>query len=398
MIFLFTGVNGASKTLNAIKFINEDEQFKGRPVYYNHIRDVQPENEKGVKVLNSNWIELSDDDAKKWYEIEYGAVIFIDESHYLFPVITKRNGLPEHYINEITEHRRLGHDIVLVTQDPRNIDAFVRRLVGVHRHYERIMQGEKIKFFQWNKCVENVQEFHARKEGAAQIGSIDKKYFGTYKSAELHTHKARIKWSKIALIVIPILLLPFILYFGLSGLMSTGKEEVVSAADSVAPSGQQSSSQSSIFGGDKRPLTLHEYIDLNTPRISGLAFTAPIYDEVRKPVTYPKMNCVLWIDRDDCVCYSQQATRLQVDQDTCRQVVRNGLFDHAKPDPDPNEEPRRWTAKREDPVGHSRRQAFFLADTTPKPKPFEQHVKESSARHFDRERDSALRSPQAPRL
>ena len=90
------------------------------------------------------------------------------------------------------------------------------------------------------------------------------------------------------------------------------------------------------FGGDDAPMTIEEYQYINTPRVPGFAFTAPIYDDVREPVTYPWPNCIRWehAHKTDCRCYTQQATRLDVPESICNDIVDNGLFDHAKDNSD----------------------------------------------------------------
>ena len=74
MIKFFTGIPGSSKTLNAVKEINEDPLYQNRPIYYHNVKEVTFE----------NWIELSDEEVKKWYELPAGSVIFMDEVQKIF--------------------------------------------------------------------------------------------------------------------------------------------------------------------------------------------------------------------------------------------------------------------------------------------------------------------------
>jgi hypothetical protein len=77
------------------------------------------------------------EDVYKWYELEVGSVIVIDEAHYYFP---KRSGSknvePEH-VFRMTELRKPNFDVFLITQHPMNVDVFVRRLCNRHVHYHR---------------------------------------------------------------------------------------------------------------------------------------------------------------------------------------------------------------------------------------------------------------------
>lgn len=66
------------------------------------------------------------------------------------------------------------------------------------------------------------------------------------------------------------------------------------------------------------------------PRIAGMPETAPAYDELRKPVDFPRPQCVA--KANTCNCYSQQATLLQdYPQELCFTFVKQGYFDATKP-------------------------------------------------------------------
>jgi zona occludens toxin len=74
MIILFGGPNGQGKTLNAIKFVNEDSQFQHRPIYYH-----------GIDNLKLPWIELDEVQVKDWWDLPDGSVLFVDEAYKFFP-------------------------------------------------------------------------------------------------------------------------------------------------------------------------------------------------------------------------------------------------------------------------------------------------------------------------
>src|SRR5699024_9361850 len=92
-----------------------------------------------------------------------------------------------------------------------------------------------------------------------------------------------------------------------------------------------------------------EYIDLRVPRFSDVPSSAPIYDDLAAPVTYPKLYCLSTSDPDlvanrpaatvqdgvSCQCYTQQTTKYHTTLDFCRSAARDGYFDHAKPDRQP---------------------------------------------------------------
>lgn len=324
MIFLFTGVPGASKTINAIKFINEDDQFFGRPIYYHNINELKKTNDKGVEILRENWVELDNDQALKWFELPHGSVVVFDECQDLFPVNTSRKGAPVEALSMFAKHRHYGIDIFLITQESRNVDAFVRRLVGLHRHHARHFGSHKLKVVEWqNRCSENVHDYHEKQEALITQSSIDKKYFGVYHSAEVHTHKTRIPWTKIATLAALFLSIPALIYYAWS---SFSRTETVKHSDALyfeRPAEDIYVDSVSIGSGD-------EWLDVHTPRIDGLDFTAPIYDSVREVVEYPIPQCIHNVTTDVCRCYTQQATRMSIEKEMCLDLIENGFFDYAR--------------------------------------------------------------------
>ncbi len=330
MIFLFTGVPGASKTINAIKFINEDDQFAGRPIYYHNIREVKKSNDKGVEILRENWNLLDNDQALKWYELPKGSVVVFDECQDIFPVNTSRKGAPSESLSLFAKHRHYGIDIFLITQEPRNVDAFVRRLVGLHRHHARHFGTKKIKIHEWqNRCCEDVHDYHQKQESLITQSSIDSKYFGVYHSAEVHTHKSRLPWFKLSLIATGILIIPFLIYLAWSSIM-----DVPSLSDS--PDASLSSDSNYSHHVQQQPAigqnneNSDDWLLLHKPRIAGLDFTAPIYDSVREVKDYPRPSCIYNHNRDICSCYTQQATKMNIPKDMCMSILQDGFFDYAK--------------------------------------------------------------------
>lgn len=323
MIYLFTGINGASKTLNAIKFVSEDESFKDRPVFYFNIDSLQ-----------LPWTELTLDEVCKWWELPAGSVIFVDECYKIFPTRKAGAPVPEH-IQRLAEHRKDGYDFIFVCQKVvGQVDAFARGLVGRHVHLERIFNSNRIRWYEWQKCVDDVNDYHQRKEAIKKTVQIDKAYFSAYKSAQIHTMKANVPWLRIAGVAAL-----FLFVCGLFGSFAYRMskrviaDESASSADVSAPSGLGLLPFANSGSKVSAPATLEQYLAAHKPRIEGFPHTAPVYDELTKPKTYPRLNCVMWItgpQMGDCVCYTQQATKAAVPVNVCANIVKNGYFDHAR--------------------------------------------------------------------
>lgn len=319
MIHLITGIPGSSKTLNTLAYIDSNPDFKNRPVFY--IR---------IKELTLPWIELDEEGVRNWQALPDGAIIVIDEAQYLFPTRDPKKPLPE-FILALSEHRHRGFDFFVITQSPMLLDAGFRRFVGRHWHFERVFGMQSAKRFEWEKCVSDVEDFFVRKEAIVSRVAFNKKYFGVYKSAEIHTHKRKIPFKVFA----PFLLLALIAFAAWYHF-----HDRFDPAPAVAAATQKTTDiveQSTSFlttNADKkmRVLTAEEYVNLRAPRVADIPSSAPIYDELTKPKTFPKMQCIRAEASGDCQCYSQQATKLNVSKSMCDSVVKNGYFDDTKSD------------------------------------------------------------------
>jgi len=333
MLYLFTGTPGASKTLNAIKFVNEDDTFaifengvktdKRRPVYYFNMREVQ-----------LPWTELSLDEAMRWFDLPDGSVIIFDEAYDVFP--QRLRGEAPEQVKKLAVHRHKGMDIILICQKVSGqVDSFVRGLIGRHYHMERRFGTSMVTRYEWQKCCENVNDYHAKKEAQTKQIKIDSKYFGAYHSAEVHTVKANVPWKRLAMIPLLLCLVGFAVWFGVG--VFFGDDESPALAESES---------SSVFGsgglipqpatGDKF-LSFQDYVAQYQPRIEGLPHTAPAYDDVTKPKSYPKLACIIWrpdTEFEQCKCITQQGTTTKVPASTCKNLANNGMFDPAKEDPE----------------------------------------------------------------
>ena len=61
------------------------------------------------------------------------------------------------------------------------------------------------------------------------------------------------------------------------------------------------------------------------PRIAGLAYSTPVYDEVVRPVRAPHPAACL-APKSRCQCHSEQGTRLDKPPKLCRSIVEKGFY------------------------------------------------------------------------
>jgi zona occludens toxin len=324
MIRLFTGIPGSSKTLNAVKELIEDDLYQNRPIYYYNVQEV----------VFDDWIELSESEVLKWYELPVGSIIFIDECQKIFRPRKPGDKVPAH-VEHLETHRHDGFDLILTTQHPMLIDTALRRQVGEHWHFERKFGFERARVLKWQECQNDPKDYHCRQEAIVSNDKFPKKYYGTYKSAEIHTVKKKIPAKLYMLALFICLFLAGAAHFTLK---LTGRADALQAA-AVAPEPtlldravKQVSPATPAAFQPKYPLDPQKYLALFEPRLDGQPNTAPIYDNLMEPTVAPQRHCLIIHKKsgDECRCYTQQATKINISATKCLRIVQDGMFDHVR--------------------------------------------------------------------
>lgn len=314
MITLTTGTPGAGKTLSTLYYVEQQRQKEGREVFYS-----------GIKDLRLPWIEL--EDPAKWFEVPSGAIVVIDECQRLFRPRSTGSQVPE-YVSRLETHRHAGVDLYLITQHPMLVDTNVRRLVGCHRHVVRSWGMQRATLHEWGSV--KVDCDRNRSDSVRHELSYPKEVFDWYQSAEVHTVKRRIPARVWMLLCLPVLLvaLGWVLWQSMARYGDSDKEAGPSLAETVeaarVPGQSVAARPVSVAAPSHKPAS--QWFSERVPRVPELAYTAPVYDEITRPVQAPyPAACIASASR--CVCYSQQATILpQVSDGTCRQIVARGMY------------------------------------------------------------------------
>lgn len=198
MITLITGTPGSGKTLYAVtkilEYVEQNkkllEQGKEPRLIYSNIDGL---NIDGVEPAPKDWRDTPD-----------GSVIFYDEIQQLDEYKKSR------YDNEICDslqvHRHTGHDIYGITQFPVLLHPNFRAVVGMHQHLHRGWGLSSATVFNWAYCVDAPNAPSNKKlcEHTFRF-AYPKDVYKYYKSATVHTHKARIP-KKIFLGLLALLL------------------------------------------------------------------------------------------------------------------------------------------------------------------------------------------------
>lgn len=333
MITLITGVPGSGKTLSVVSDLAKKvkKEWAGRKIFTHGIPELTIPTEKipeGHTINDMNvWLQ---------YPENNGSVVIIDEAQNIFPPRSSGSKTPE-LVEWLHVHRHSGVDIILITQMPGRIDKQVRDLVGAHYHIHKTPLGVRMRYF-WDYCENSPKS--GMKNARPEVYKFDKKAFGLYKSAEIHTKvktpKSRVLW------VIPLALVVFGItaYMGYSLLSGLGSsEKAVSENSSVssvveAPSDdfKKSVKDKSVMAGQEiggqiapsQNKNLTE--EMLKPKIDGLVESKPLYDSIRqvKQLEYP-VACISG-GKSGCSCYSSQGTVIkEIDKKTCNDYAKNGM-------------------------------------------------------------------------
>jgi hypothetical protein len=353
MLILRTGLPGSGKTLNTIREIElehgpdpKNPAKELRTVYYYGIPDLD------LDKLGCNWVEFDTPD--EWYNLPDGSVIVMDEAQRVFGAQDGRKARPEK-VARFETHRHQGFDIHLITQHPSLIMSHVRKLVGKHINMYRPYGGKRLLRHEYEFCIDSPEKRSQFKLAQERRVKLDAKYFGVYKSATVHTHKFKLPnyvWY------IP----PLVLFIGAAAVYVTSLYSpkdappiADAAVDSVPVAGSDLNAKPTAVsapGAQQAPLTPEQYAESFSPRISDVPSSAPRYDSLTEPKSFPRLTCVssfdpLLIDKlyrrgapvgqtdgrqYACQCYTQQMTRHDTSAEFCMSVVENGYFDDTLPD------------------------------------------------------------------
>lgn len=351
MLYIRTGKPGHGKTLNTIREVDQSAQAQGRVVYFHNINGLKPDQ------LKASWFEF--EDPEKWFELPNDAIVVVDEAQGWFGARDPRARPPEH-ITRFETMRHQGHEVHLVTQDPRYLDVHLRRLCNAHIHYWRVFKSSQLLRFESEVVVEKVEVKSSFKDADKKSLRLDKRYFGAYTSTNAKHHfqtKVPTKFIAAALVILGAAFMVYRAY-------ERYEQEKTTVAKNGVPSEQAGSMVEQVketvgsfinpissVGASDEPQTLEQYLGRRVPRVKDIPASAPIYDQLTAPQTFPKPVCISTTDSrllarnrarmeiavsggtaTGCRCNTQQGTRLEVSFQFCMSVVQNGYFDDTKPD------------------------------------------------------------------
>ncbi len=313
MIYLTTGSNGAGKTLLTLWDVRQQQLKESRPVYY-HGFDMDP-----AKAQEFGWKPF---EPAKWQDLPDGCICIMDEAQGYMPAGRTANNEPQ-WVQDIAVHRRKrGFDFWLICPHPSLLSPFVRRLVGApswHRHLKRAFGADVVSEIRFVTPDIKCEDPGSGERGTVTMTPYRKEVYSWYRSASIHTGKRTIP-KQLYVLAAAALLVPVLGYYAFT--MLPGQKESTAKAKPDQPSATQQPTRQPAPSGPMSPL---DYVATYVPRLPGLPHTAPRYDAATAPVEAPyPAACVTMGPR--CTCYTQQATKLTVPDDLCRQIVAGGFF------------------------------------------------------------------------
>ena len=333
MLYLYTGVPGAGKTLYAVSNLVKRKDFKDRPIFVDGIKDLDHDKINYFDIPEGESIQTW----PKW--APPGAIIVVDECQRIFRPRPSGSKVPD-YVSELETHRQRGLDFILITQHPRLIDVHLRGLIEHHTHLGKTNLGLRRKM-EWSTGGAKDPESRANiREALTSVYRLDKSVYGLYKSAEVHT-KIRTKKSKL------LMLFPLALCLVGYGIWSftdfwgkfSGEGEKAKKA-STTQNAQAQTQPSAVSASE--PVSNGQYPKVETkpeepkkphlseedyqPRIAERPETAPIYDGMNKAVKVMPWPAACIKAENRCTCYTDQGTKIKdIGKQTCLNYVKDGL-------------------------------------------------------------------------
>lgn len=349
MLYIRTGKPGHGKTLNTIREVDEKAHKEGRTVYYHNINGLKPEQ------LQAPWFQF--EDPEKWYELPHNAIIVVDEAQGWFGNRDSRARPPEH-VTRFETMRHSGHEVHLVTQDPRYIDVHLRRLCNGHIHYWRVFKSQQLLRFESDAVIEKVETKTSFKDAEKKSIRLDKKFFSVYTSSNADHHfqaKIPTKFILAGLVIVVAGVMTYRVYeryqAGQATDTQTSEPEKAGVVDQVKSTVGSFIKSGTSEAQENKPQSKESYLGSRVPRVAQIPSSAPIYDTLTQPVSFPRLYCMSSHDPNTyarelgrmahavvngtptvCQCYTQQGNRVDTDFKFCKSVVDNGYFDPSIPD------------------------------------------------------------------
>lgn len=321
-INLVTGQPRNGKTLWTLWYVRAEAERDKRTVYYN-LGEYESGPRQGQQkfVTIPGWVHL--EKPEDWPSVPDGSIVVIDEAQRAFRPRHVTSKVPEH-VSKLETHGHKGLDLFFITQHPGLIEGNVLRLVQSHRHVKRLWGAPAATVHQWEDV--NRSPDQSRRGSLQTTWRYPKDVYKVYESATHHTVKVRPP-LRLFLLVLMLIAGPGLIAYAL--LRDRGATPTEASTPDKAGPGAAAPGQAARPPG-ATPLSVSEYAALHRPRVEGLQYTAPVYDQVMQVQSAPvPVGCLASIAK--CRCYTEQGTPLGVPKDLCEKIAESGYFQFWRP-------------------------------------------------------------------
>lgn len=360
----FTGLPGNGKTALMMEHLINMAKEASRPLFAAGIDGLQP----GLATVLADpreWNAVRPGERCSCHDTEdsgpcdahvipNGSLIYVDEAWKWFGHLhdATRQQTPKHVL-ALAEHRHRGIDFVWTFQQPNQIYPFARGLMAEHHHVVRRFGTRMIDVFTWAELNEDVKSQAKREAAQRKTRTLPSDVFDAYKSAEIHTIKARIPFKVLA-IPLMVVVACFLGWYAVSAL----RPDTFAADLTGKAKGAQMAATGPVAVGEgsrdrKGPLYANatEYAVAHLPRFGMMPWTAPVFDE-RGITADPALYCLSSLGGENaqgdrvepsCTCLTEQGTLYDVSQPECRTIARRGpIYNPYKERKERREEAPQW--------------------------------------------------------
>ena len=292
MLKLITGIPGSGKTLYAVSMLKKAvEANASLPV--GEQRNIYCD----ITGLNIEGIEPPPLD---WRTTPAKSLLVYDEAQFKKPFQAGRGLSPYDYIQELTIHRKTGHEIWYITQDPKRLHGNILDMVETHWHLDRPYGAKLATIYQFRGKEINPKSRSAIERAERKtLFNYDKRLFELYQSSEVEDGiKLRLPMKLVLFVLAPFLLFGFSAYkwFGDDNKMLKGSPDVAAIVEPVAPA-----------------------VPVPAPASAQQLPAVPTAQPVYVPPTNPNLQQVALVvtNNNNCIAKDNNGMTLNITRDEC---------------------------------------------------------------------------------
>lgn len=327
MITMITGAPGAGKSALIVKMLLDRERAGvSGPAFVSGIPGLKLDHEPlpPVREWTHREHEESTGTMQAKYSFPAGSLLVIDECQRIFRQRSSSSDVPD-YVAALETHRHTGIDIWLVTQKPHLVDPNVRALVGRHLHLRNTWLGRQL--LEWPEVVQPDSRSN-RSVAIRKRYRLPKKVFGLYESASLHVKQKHGVPFQFVVLGVAGLAAVYGAWHVYGRIQARMHPQAVAVKASSAP-GRSADTVGGVPVSASSVALLGTKAEHFKPRLVTRPETAPLYDQLRHPVSMPLVvGCM--VHARQCGCYTQQATKVDMTDAVCRAWLAHPPFNPYK--------------------------------------------------------------------